>query len=208
MKRPLSAATALVLCMAACSPSSTDPTAQINGSTTETIPPVANASAIGPVASPTPAPLPPSTTAAAAKVLTLEGLGVLKIGQPVPGDANWSAAGQQASDACLTLSSPDHPGAYAIVEEGKVRRISIGEGSNVKLIEGIGVGATEKQVMAAFPGFRATPHKYVEAPAKYLTAPNADSGDPALRFEIGSDRTVTDIHVGTAPTLAYVEGCS
>lgn len=201
MKHHLSAATALALCMAACSPSTTDPT-PTNGSTTDALPPATSAI----VASP--APLPPPPAPAVAKILTLEGLGVLKIGRPVPGDANWSAAGQQASDACITVSSPDYRGAYAIVEEGKVRRISVGEGSDVTLIEGIGVGATERQVMAAFPGFRSTPHKYVDAPAKYLTAPNAESGDPALRFEIGSDRTVTAIHVGTAPTLGYVEGCA
>ena len=52
------------------------------------------------------------------------------------------------------------------------------------------------------------PHKYGAAPAKYLTAPNAPSGDSALRFEIGSDGKVSLIHVGTMPVLAYVEGCA
>ena len=52
------------------------------------------------------------------------------------------------------------------------------------------------------------PHEYSEAPAKYLTAPNAESGDPALRFEIGADRKVSLIHVGTKPVLFYVEGCA
>ena len=57
-------------------------------------------------------------------------------------------------------------------------------------------------------GFREEPHKYVDAPAKYLTAPNADSGGPALRFEIGQDGKVSLIHVGLMPVLAYVEGCA
>lgn len=207
MKHPLFAATALVLSLAACSPSAIDPpTTNSNMTETEMVLPPANDAAMVPVATPTSAPLPAAT--ADAKVLTLEGLGALKIGQPVPGNTSWAARGAQASDACTTVSSPDYPGVYAIVGGGKVRRISVGKRSDVKLIEGIGVGATEKQVMAAFPGFRDTPHKYVDAPAKYLTAPNAESGDPALRFEIGSDRTVTIIHVGTAPVLGYVEGCS
>ena len=89
-----------------------------------------------------------------------------------------------------------------------MRRISVGQRSDVKLIEGFGVGATEQQVRDAFPGFRAEPHKYVDAPAKYLTAPNAESGDPALRFEIGQDGNVSLIHVGTVPVLRYVEGCA
>lgn len=140
-------------------------------------------------------------------ILSLAGLGDLRIGKPVPADSRWRAAGAQASDSCLVFSSPDYPGAYAIVEGGKVRRISIGQRSQVSLVEGIGIGATEAEVLQYFP-FPATPHKYVDAPGKYLTAPNADSGSSALRFEIGSDGTVSQIHVGTMPVLGYVEACS
>jgi hypothetical protein len=139
--------------------------------------------------------------------LALEGLGDLRIGQPVPVASTWAQRGAQASDACRTITSPDYPGVYAIVEQGIVRRITVGQRSNVKLTEGIGVGAAEKDVLSWFP-FPATPHKYVETPAKYLTSPNADSGDPALRFELGRDGKVSLIHVGTMPALGYVEGCS
>ncbi len=76
------------------------------------------------------------------------------------------------------------------------------------LVEGIGVGSSERDVRKWFAGFRAEPHQYESAPAKYLTAPNAASGDPALRFEIGADRKVSLIHVGTMPVLGYVEGCA
>lgn len=159
-----------------------------------------------------PTPQPANATApaptASANVLGLEGLGDLRIGQPVPAASSWAERGAQASDACRTVSSPDFPGVYAIVAEGKVRRITLGARSDVKLAEGFGVGATEEQVNQAFGGFRAEPHKYVEAPAKYLTAPNAASGDPALRFEIGRDGEVSLIHIGTMPVLGYVEGCS
>ena len=149
----------------------------------------------------------PETAAPSPNILRLEGLGDLTIGQPVPEGSSWAVRGAQASDACLVLSSPDYPGAYAIVEGGKVRRISIGQRSTVRLVEGIGVGASEAEVRKFFP-FPATPHKYVDAPGKYLTAPNAASGDPALRFEIGSDGKVSQIHVGTMPVLGYVEACS
>ncbi|MGN6279375.1 MAG: hypothetical protein ACTHM8_11725 [Sphingomonas sp.] len=185
---------AAALALTACSPAPSGNEAAANA-----VPPVAT-----PVASPTPAPRVSPT----ADVLALEGLGALRIGQPVPKDSGWASRGAQVSDACTTVTSPDNPGVYAIVEQGKVRRITVGQRSNVKLIEGIGVGASEKQVTAAFPGFRATPHKYEAAPAKYLTAPGADGGDPALRFEIGADGKVSAIHVGTAPALFYVEGCA
>lgn len=152
-------------------------------------------------------PAPSDKDAASPKILTLAGLGDLRIGKPVPEGSSWAVRGAQASDTCLVLSSPDYDGAYAIVEGGKVRRISIGKGSKVKLIEGIGPGATEAEVKDYF-AFPATPHHYIDAPGKYLTAPNAKSGESALRFEIDGDGKVSQIHVGTMPTLAYVEACS
>ncbi len=138
-------------------------------------------------------------------MLTLEGLGDLQIGKAAP--SGWAERGAQASDACRTVTSPDYPGVYAIVSGGKVRRVTVGQRSDVKLTEGIGVGSTEGDVGKWFAGFRPEPHKYVDAPAKYLTAPNASNGDPALRFEIGTDRRVSLMHVGTMPELGYVEGC-
>lgn len=148
-----------------------------------------------------------SATPASGKVLGLEGLGDLKIGQPVPKGSSWAERGAQASDACRTVTSPDYPGVYAIVEKGAVRRITLGQRSDVKLAEGIGVGATEAEVKKWFAGFREEPHKYEDAPAKYLTAPNARPGESALRFEIKADGKVGMIHVGEMPTLAYVESC-
>jgi hypothetical protein len=141
-------------------------------------------------------------------VLGLKGLGDLRIGQPVPTGSSWAERGAQESNLCNTLTSPDYPGVYAIVEGGKVQRITVGQRSDVKLAEGIGVGASESDVKKWYAGFREEPHKYESAPAKYLTAPNAASGDPALRFEIGGDGKVKLIHIGMMPVLGYVEGCS
>ena len=185
----------LALLAACSSQSSPDPAADETVSVTPATPmaPEKTAPAIDPAPS--------------ANTLTLLGLGDLRIGQAVPSGSRWRAEGAQASDMCRVLSSPDYPDAYAIVEEGKVRRISISKGSKVRLAEGIGPGATEAAVKKHFP-YLATPHKYVDAPGKYLTAPDADSGTPALRFEIGSDGTVSQIHAGTMPVLGYVEACS
>ncbi|EMD82958.1 hypothetical protein [Pacificimonas flava] len=148
------------------------------------------------------------TPATADGVLGLEGLGELRIGEPVPADGTWAERGAQTGDACRTVSSPDYPGVYAIVTDGQVQRITAGQRSDVTLAEGIGVGASQAEVTEWFAGFREEPHKYVEAPAKYLTAPNAESGESALRFEIGEDGKVSMIHVGVMPVLAYVEGCA
>jgi hypothetical protein len=182
---------AIASALSACSPAPQD---------AKTASPAVEAPASQP---PTPAPV-----ATSSRVLGLEGLGDLRIGQAPPTTGAWAEHGAQMNEACRTLSSPDYPGVYAMVTGGKVRRISVREGSDVKLAEGVGVGAPEADVMKWFAGFRAEPHKYEAAPAKYLTAPNAASGDSALRFEIGADGKVKMIHIGTMPELAYVEGCA
>ncbi len=141
-------------------------------------------------------------------IVGLEGLGGLRVGQPVPEGSGWAERGAQISDECRTISSPDHPGIYAIVIDGQVRRITVGQRSDLRLAEGPGIGASEQEVRRAFAGLREEPHKYEEAPAKYLTGPNAARGEPALRFEIGRDGRVSLIHFGIMPELEYVEGCA
>lgn len=149
-----------------------------------------------------------STPVAASKVIGLEGLDALKIGAPVPTGSDWAERGGQTGAECRTVTSPRYPGVYAIVEKGKLQRITVGQRSDVKLAEGVGVGASEADARKWFAGFRDEPHKYEKAPAKYLTAPNAANGSSALRLEIGKDGKVSMIHVGLMPALAYVEGCS
>lgn len=197
MKQTLAA---ILLCLAACSPEPAD--------APDVAPDAANESAADAPPPPAPSPSAPADAPPAANLLTLDGLGVLRIGQAVPTGSGWAERGAQISDTCRIVSSPDFPGVYAIAEDGKVRRITIGERSDVKLVAGIGVGATEAAVRAAFPGFREDPHAYVDPPAKYLTAPDAEGGAPALRFEIGADGRVSLIHAGTMPVLGYVEGCA
>lgn len=150
-------------------------------------------------------PAPPTPVQTSPETLTLEGYGGLTIGKPVPAGAPWAARGAQIPGGCTTISAPDWPGAYAIVEENVVRRITVSDKSEAKLLEGIGPGSTEAQVRKAFPSFVAESHKYVDAPAKYLTQPG---DDPRLRFEIDAEGKVSLVHVGVMPTLAYVEGCA
>ncbi len=194
---------ALMLLAACSSPEGTAPsegaTEVASAAASAAVEAEASASA-SPTASPSASPSP------AASVLRLEGLGDLEIGKPVPAGSRFASRGAQIpGSGCVTISSPDYPGVYAITEGGTVRRITVGGVSKIKLIEGIGVGSSEADVLREFAGFKSEPHKYVAAPAKYLTQPGSD---PRLRFEIGDTRRVTMMHVGTQPQLTYVEGCA
>lgn len=186
---PLSALSAITL-LAACSSEAppASPSPEVSASTG--------------VAAPDPA---LTGTPAANPVLTLEGFDDLVIGKPVPAGSSFARRGAQASDLCLIYSSPEYPGVYAIVEDGAVRRVTVQRDSTVKLVEGIGVDAIEKDVLSAFPGFVASPHTYVEAPAKYVQQPGSD---PRLRFEIDEKGRVSAMHAGLRPQLEYVEGCA
>ncbi len=207
MMRTFISTLALALALAACSSEPEAPNSTLPTNVTQEVPPATPPPT--PTASPSPTPEPtPSSTPAPGKTLALEGLGDLRIGEAIPRGGSWAERGAQIPGGCRTVSSPAFPGAYAIVTDGKVRRITVGQRSDVKLVEGIGVGSSEAEVKKWFAGFREEPHKYEDKPAKYLTAPNAASGDPALRFEIGADRKVSLIHVGTMPVLGYVEGCA
>ena len=55
-----------------------------------------------------------------------------------------------------------------------------------------------------------TPHKYVSAPAEYITVWTSGSGGEGslgVVYEVGEAGTVTAIHAG-GPAIRYVEGCS
>ncbi|WP_119084273.1 hypothetical protein [Altererythrobacter sp. B11] len=188
----LASAAALALLSACSSGEEANPEAGASATATDAATPPGAASSL-PGASPT------------VTMLTLDGLGDLTIGAPVPETSSFAQHGAQApGSSCTIATSPDYPGVEGMVEVGQLRRIAVSQGSSVQLMEGIGAGSTEEEVRAAFPGFREEPHKYEEAPAKYLTQPGED---PRLRFEIGRDGKVRNMFVGVMPQLAYVESC-
>lgn len=182
----------LVLMLSACS--SPDPSPRADSAVLATTPSAGTAPA-------------PATNTATSNALRLDGLGDLRIGQPVPNSSTWAERGAQASDVCRTASSPQYPGAYAIVIDNTVQRITLGQRSSLTF-DGLGIGATEQAVSVKFPALTQDLHKYESPPAKYLTSPDASPSSAGVRFEIGADGKVKLIHVGLMPVLAYVEGCA
>ena len=167
-----------------------------------------------PVATATAAPQPtspPSPRSAPATALTAQGFDTIRI-DAAPADAGYGLADNGAyQDACRIYASPRLPGLAVMVDGGRIRRLTLytsrAGASPIRTERGIGIGSTEAQVRAAYRPVGEEPHKYEPAPAKYLN--HGEEGVPqALRFEIGTDGKVSEIHAGESPWLSYVESCS
>ena len=153
------------------------------------------------------APIAPGSPApvADAGALKPEGLGDIVVGQAPPASLKKDAV--QISDGCQTYTDRKRE-LYAMTDGKIVTRITAMRASPVKTAKGIAVGAPEADVRRAYPDARAEPHKYVDAPAKYLDwRPNGSDG-AGIRFEIDADGKVSAIHAGRDPYLSYVEGCA
>lgn len=179
----------------------------------------------------TPEPKAPESTApvvtaeaASADVLTPQGYGLLKIGMTqAEVDAAVGPPPDNAAEAepseCRQYHPPRAPeGVLVMTEKGVLTRLTATRGSNVKTQDGVGVGYDGEQLKTSYgAAARATPHKYQEAPAAYVTtwpgrgdllgAYVTDSAARGLVFEIGQDGKVAFIHAG-GPSIQYVEGCS
>ena len=141
------------------------------------------------------------------------GYDTIRIGAP-PSEAEGYALADDGSyeDSCRIHSSDRLANFYAIVEDGRVMRLTAFHrpetgASPVRTDRGIGVGSTEAEVRAAYSPLREQPHHYVGPPAKDLFFGGSER-EPGLRFEMGEDGKVSALHAGLMPVLAYVEGCS
>jgi hypothetical protein len=161
---------------------------------------------------------------ASTEALTPQGYGPLKIGMTqAEVDAAVGPPPANAAEAepaeCRQYHPPRAPeGLLVMTEKGVLTRLTAIRGSTVKTADGVGVGYDGEQLKTKYGATaRFSPHKYVEAPAGYLTAwvgpdhlSSAYVSDPAARglvFEIGEDGKVAFIHAG-GPSIQYVEGCS
>lgn len=194
------------LAFAACSPSSNDP-------------------APATPAEPAPAAETPASTPAPATfdALTADGIGPLRIGMTQ--DEVIAAAGDtrtpDAADIpgeCREFQPQRAPdGLWVMIESGKLTRITIGEMSTIRTDKGLGLGDTPDAVKTAYGAdAKASPHKYQDAPAEYITwwqgRPRAepDVQDETARgivYEIDGTGKVGAIHAG-GPSIQYVEGCA
>lgn len=175
---------------------------------------------------PASAPRAEARPAAATSVLTAEGFGPLRIGmsraeavEALGEDSNPQAVGGPDPESCDEFRPARAPaGMLAMIEDGRLTRISLVEGARVETDRGLGLGAAAAAVRAAYgKDLRAGPHKYEQAPSEYLTAwakgaPRGEQVETApsargIRYDIGAQGRVQAIHAG-GPSIQYVEGCA
>jgi hypothetical protein len=203
----LSTLSAVALALAACSPAAETPAPAAVTPTSET--------AVAPLEA-TPSPI--------GDTLTATGWGPLRIGMTkaeviaAVGDTRSpDAAGIPGSD-CLEFKPLQAPADFWVMIEGdKLTRITVGELSAVKDAKGLGLGDTAAKVKETYGASAvASPHKYQDAPAEYITAweggPRAgpyvqDEAARGIVYEIDGTGKVGAIHAG-GPSIQYVEGCA
>jgi hypothetical protein len=106
---------------------------------------------------------------------------------------------------CVILLPNAYPDVQVMAEAGVVTRISAVGPAAPAVAAGVGVGAADADVRAAYPGAVETPAKYEPPPAHDLTIWTVPD-ERGVRFEIGTDGRVSVLHVG-GPSILYVEGC-
>lgn len=133
-------------------------------------------------------------------------------------DANPDAVGGPDPESCEEFHPKNAPdGLFVMIEEGKVARVSLTDLSPVKTDKGLGLGDTADAVKAAYGADAvATPHKYQDKPAEYITVWEGgprkepyvqDEAARGLVYEVDGAGKVGMIHAG-GPAIQYVEGCA
>jgi hypothetical protein len=166
----------------------------------------------------------PAATNAATNAVTAEGWGPLRVGMTraevetaLGADSNPGAVGGADPASCDTFHPERAPaGLRVMVENGVLTSIWLARDATLKTDRGFGVGDPATAIKAAYGAAgTASPHKYSEPPAEYITAWSSGGGtgyveNPAARginYHIGDDGRVQQVAAG-GPSIQYVEGCA
>ncbi|MFN3931281.1 MAG: hypothetical protein ACK4JY_05965 [Brevundimonas sp.] len=169
-------------------------------------------------------PAAPAATPATTNAVTAEGWGPLRVGMTraeveaaLGPDANPNAVGGPDPASCDTFHPERAPeGLTVMVENGVLTSIWLAREATLKTDRGFGVGDEAAAIKTAYgAAATASPHKYSEPPAEYITAWSSGGGtgyvqDPAARginYHIGNDGRVQHVAAG-GPSIQYVEGCA
>ena len=170
-----------------------------------------------------PPPVVETPAAATSAALTAEGWGPHTIGMTTA-EVVTAVGDKRDPDAagipgeCVEYQPKNAPeNLWVMIEAGKLTRITIADMSKLKTDKGLGLGDTAEAVKTAYgTAAVATPHKYQDKPAEYITVwtggPRTepyvqDEAARGLVYEIDGTGKVGAIHAG-GPSIQYVEGCA
>lgn len=159
----------------------------------------------------------PATAPAVGTALTADGLGAVRIGMTAAEVAAvWGANAVSDPMTCQVYHPDKAPeGVDVMLQDGRLTRITLGQGSSVKTDRGFGVGDSGIAIKQAYGGGAfAQPAKYDPAPAEDLfvwakgrsTAYVVDPAARGIRYEVGKDGLVSRVHAGD-PSIQLVENC-
>jgi hypothetical protein len=145
--------------------------------------------------------------------LSPEGLGGIRIGESINSvQAALDYRLEQAEPVELSPGCGEwgiridwNAGVGMMTQDQIVQSITITGPTGIRTDEGIAVGDTAAQVLAAYPDAERDSAEYTPAPGHELFVWSDRENYVGLRFEIGEDERVTAIHAGT--DLRNDEGC-
>lgn len=165
-------------------------------------------------------PMEPGAPVSAAGKLTAQGFGPLRIGMTraeveaaLGPDSDPEAVGGPDPASCDMFRPERAPeGLLVMVENGVLTSVWLSRNTAVETDRALNIGDTAAEVKRVYgPAAEIIPHKYVDAPAEYITvwATTDHEGAAArgLTYEIGPDGRVESI-AGGGPSIQYVEGCA
>lgn len=164
---------------------------------------------------PEPEPTPRPEPLSRRSPVTIDGIGPVRIGMTIA-QAEAAAgipirsAGESGNESCHYFRPQGIDGLLFMETEGRISRVDVVRGSSIATLSGAGIGNTEAEIEAMYPGqIEVSPHEYVSG-GHYLTYVPNDLADRNYRlvFETNEKGVVTQFRSGKLSEVTWVEGCS
>ncbi len=151
--------------------------------------------------------LPNDSTPASAVVATFDGVGRARIGTPVSQLREIGSVPAASGNASCRLVTLDWlPGGLHVMLAGDtVVRVDADSTSNVRTVDGAGIGDSEARLHQLYPNVETQAHKYVTG-GHYLSVASPNDSTRRIVFETDGN-TVKRYRVGRRPEVDFVEGC-